>query len=49
MPEYAGALNYAYHLDAGKLATLLAAHGTERLGVRTAATSPSSRMSTPTT
>lgn len=34
MPPYAGALNYAYHLDAGKLAALLARHGTERLGVR---------------
>ena len=33
MADYAGALNYAYHLDAGKFATLLAAHGTERLGV----------------
>ena len=34
MPDYAGALNYAYHLDAGKFATLLARHATERLGVR---------------
>lgn len=34
MPEYAGALNYAYHLDAGKLAMLLRRHATERLGVR---------------
>jgi hypothetical protein len=34
MPDYAGALNYAYHLDAGKLAALLATHGRERLGVR---------------
>ena len=34
MPPYAGALNYAYHLDAGKLAALLTRHGTERLGVR---------------
>lgn len=34
MPEYAGALNYAYHLDAAKLAALLARHGTTRLGVR---------------
>lgn len=34
MPDYAGALNYAYHLDAGKLAALLARHATERLGVR---------------
>jgi tryptophan halogenase len=34
MPDYAGALNYAYHLDAGKLAAMLARHGVERLGVR---------------
>ena len=34
MPDYAGALNYAYHLDAGKFAALLARHGTERLGIR---------------
>ena len=34
MPDYAGALNYAYHLDAGKLAALLSRHGTQRLGVR---------------
>lgn len=34
MPDYAGALNYAYHLDAAKLAQLLAQHATERLGVR---------------
>ena len=34
MPGYAGALNYAYHLNAGKLAALLAAHATGRLGVR---------------
>lgn len=34
MPDYAGALNYAYHLDAGKLAAMLARHGAERLGVR---------------
>jgi hypothetical protein len=34
MPDYAGALNYAYHLDASKLAALLAHHATERLGVR---------------
>ncbi|WP_245843894.1 tryptophan halogenase family protein [Sphingomonas spermidinifaciens] len=33
MPDYAGALNYAYHLDAGKFAALLRAHATERLGV----------------
>ncbi len=34
MPSYAGALNYGYHLDAGKLAALLARHATTRLGVR---------------
>jgi tryptophan halogenase len=34
MPDYAGALNYAYHLDAVKLAALLGRHATERLGVR---------------
>lgn len=34
MPDYAGALNYAYHLDAGKFAALLARHATMRLGVR---------------
>ena len=34
MPDYAGTLNYAYHLDAGKLATLLMRHAVERLGVR---------------
>ena len=34
MPGYAGALNYAYHLDAVKLAALLARHGREKLGVR---------------
>jgi tryptophan 7-halogenase len=33
MPDYAGALNYGYHLDAGKFATLLARHATARLGV----------------
>lgn len=33
MPDYAGALNYAYHLDAGKFAVLLARHATQRLGV----------------
>jgi hypothetical protein len=33
MPDYAGTLNYAYHLDAGKFAALLARHGTGRLGV----------------
>lgn len=34
MPDYAGALNYAYHLDAGKFAALLADHAVRRLGVR---------------
>ena len=34
MPDYAGALNYAYHLDAGAFARLLKRHATERLGVR---------------
>ncbi len=33
MPDYAGALNYAYHLDAAKLAGLLSRHATQRLGV----------------
>lgn len=33
MPDYAGALNYGYHLDAGKFAALLARHATGRLGV----------------
>lgn len=33
MADYAGALNYAYHLDAGKLAELLRRVATERLGV----------------
>jgi tryptophan halogenase len=34
MPDYQGAANYAYHLDAGKFAALLSAHATQRLGVR---------------
>jgi tryptophan 7-halogenase len=34
MPDYAGALNYAYHLDAGKFADLLRRHAVDRLGVR---------------
>jgi tryptophan 7-halogenase len=34
MPDYAGALNYAYHFDAGKFAAMLARHAVERLGVR---------------
>lgn len=33
MPDYAGALNYAYHLDAAKLAGLLSRHAIQRLGV----------------
>ena len=33
MPDYAGAVNYGYHLDAGKFAALLAKHATTRLGV----------------
>ncbi len=33
MPGYAGALNYGYHLDAGKFAALLMRHATMRLGV----------------
>jgi len=32
-PEYAAVLNYAYHLDAVKLAKLLREHCTQRLGV----------------
>lgn len=34
MPEYGGAANYAYHLDAGKFAPFLQRHCTEALGVR---------------
>ena len=34
MPEYSGALNYAYHLDAGKLAALLQRRACDGLGVR---------------
>ncbi|WP_420605822.1 tryptophan halogenase family protein [Novosphingopyxis sp.] len=34
MPDYAGALNYAYHLDATKLVQLLKRHACDRLGVR---------------
>lgn len=34
MPDYAGALNYGYHLDAGKFAALLMRHGTKRLRVK---------------
>ncbi|MGZ2410610.1 tryptophan 7-halogenase [Sphingomonas sp. F9_3S_D5_B_2] len=33
MPPYAGALNYAYHLDAGKFVDLLRRHAMQRLGV----------------
>lgn len=33
-PEYEGAANYAYHLDAGKFAPFLQRHATEKLGVR---------------
>jgi tryptophan halogenase len=33
MPEYAGHANYAYHLDAGKFATLLREHGVGTLGI----------------
>lgn len=33
MPDYAGALNYGYHLDAAKFAALLMRHATGRLGV----------------
>ena len=38
MPPYAGALNYAYHLDAAKLAALLRRHAVDRLGVHHVAT-----------
>ena len=34
MPPFAGALNYGYHLDAGKFGALLASHGIKKLGVR---------------
>lgn len=34
MPGFAGTVNYAYHLDAGKFAQLLARHAVNRLGVR---------------
>jgi tryptophan halogenase len=34
MPDYAGALNYAYHFDAGRFAELLKSHGTRSLGIR---------------
>ena len=34
MPDYQGAANYAYHLDAAKFAALLASHAVQKLGVR---------------
>lgn len=34
MPGYAGLANYAYHLDAGAFARLLATHATQKLRVR---------------
>ena len=34
MPEYAFAVNYGYHFDAGRFAALLHRHGVEELGVR---------------
>ena len=33
-PDYAGVLNYGYHLDAGKFAELLKQHAVNRLGVK---------------
>lgn len=33
-PDYAGVLNYGYHLDAGKFAQLLKTHAVGRLGVK---------------
>lgn len=33
-PEYTGAVNYAYHLNAGKFSTFLQQHCTEKLGVQ---------------
>lgn len=33
-PEYAGVVNYGYHLDAGRFAALLQSHCVEKLGVR---------------
>jgi len=33
-PEYAGVVNYGYHLDAGKFGELLQKHCTEKLGVK---------------
>lgn len=34
MPDFAGALNYAYHFDAGKFTAMLARMAVERFGVR---------------
>ncbi|WP_049722150.1 tryptophan halogenase family protein [Gilvimarinus polysaccharolyticus] len=34
MPEFAGALNYGYHLDAGKFTQLLKEHCVNKLGVK---------------
>ncbi len=34
MPPFSGALNYAYHLDAAKLATLLAKHAVQQFNVQ---------------
>lgn len=34
MPQYSGATNYAYHLDAGALVALLRYHAVDRLGVK---------------
>lgn len=34
MPAWSGALNYAYHFDAGKLVALLRRHSVDKLGVR---------------
>lgn len=47
MPDYAGALNYGYHLDAGKFAALLMRHATERLGVTLIADEVIGVLSTP--
>jgi tryptophan halogenase len=34
MPDFAGAVNYGYHLDAGKFAALLTSHGITKLGIK---------------
>ena len=47
MPDYAGALNYGYHLDAGKFAALLMRHATQRLGVTLIAAEVVGVVSTP--